>query len=288
MDVIREIGAGTGPGRPASRPRLTAALAAAVFAVPSMAGYTVVQEQALRIEVTPLIVERGGTRSLDALAVEATRDRAGVLDASLPWSTSGPALGLHLEIGVGEGDGDREHELRLSASVRLGASPPRRSSRDLTLSEGSTGLFDVVQEGDRSLVLSIRVEPVLRPVVPGPRKVGAPVLFALAIERREGERSVPLETNRLVTFLREGVEYSFSRGEGDARESLRLLLTPLRLEGDIAEIEVDVSGSLPAAAGPLVLSRRERMLVSRKATSTLEVTAGEPPAGYRFRITPDF
>jgi hypothetical protein len=118
--------------------------------------------------------------------------------------------------------------------------------------------------------------------------VGAPVLFQIAIERRDGGRAVPLESNRLVTFLGEGVEYSFSHGEGGGRESLRLVLTPVRLDGDVAEVEVDVTGSLPGAGGPLLLSRRERILTSRRATSSLEVTAGDPPAGYRFRITTDF
>ena len=113
-------------------------------------------------------------------------------------------------------------------------------------------------------------------------------VFLLAVERRDGERSVPLETDRLVSFLHEGVEYSFTRGEGDGRESLRLTLTPVRLDGDLAELEVDVTGSLPGAKGPNVLARTERIFASRRATSSFDVTVGDPPAGYRFRITPDF
>ncbi len=264
------------------------ALSAPLASGAAHADYTLVKEQALRVEVTPLVVERGSTRSIAPLVAEATRDQAGTVDASIPWSPGGESLRMSLEIGVGEGGDERGYRLRLSATVRgLGAAPVR-SSRELTMAEGTTGLFDVLEQGDRRLVLSLRAEAVSRTVVRGPRKVGAAVLFALAVERRDGERSVPLETNRLVTFLREGVEYSFSAGEGDARESLRLVLTPLRVDGDVAEIEAVVTGSLPAAPGPLVLSRRERMIMSRGATSTLEVTAGEPPAGYRFRITPDF
>jgi hypothetical protein len=289
MDVRVTRRAADRPTR--SRVRLLPALlilANAVALGRAAGGTPVRQEQALRVEVTPLIVERGMTRAIEPFTIEATRDEPGFVESSIPWSPSGPPMSLSLEIGVGVGGGEDEHALRLAASARIPGSPPVRSSRELRLSEGTTGLFDVVSEGERRLVLSLRVETVSRTVVRGARKVGAAVLFLLSVERRDGDRSVPLETNRLVTFLREGVEYSFSRGEGNARESLRLVLTPVRLEGDLAEIEVDVSGSLPASAGPLLLSRRERIFASRGATSTVEVTAGEPPAGYRFRITPDF
>jgi hypothetical protein len=252
------------------------------------AGYAVGQEAALRIEVTPLVVESGATRSLTPIAVEATHDEAGTLETSIAWSPSGPTLGLALEIAVAEGDGERGHALRLAATVRIGGAPPIRSSRLLTLAEGSTGLYDVLEEGGRRLVLSLRVEEIERPVVRGRRNVGSPVLLRLEVERREGERSEPLETNRLLTFLHEGVEYAFAQGEGDAREALRLVLTPLRLDGDVAELEVDVTGSLPGADGPHLLARTERILASRRATSKFDVTVGNPPAGYRFLITPDF
>ena len=79
-----------------------------------------------------------------------------------------------------------------------------------------------------------------------------------------------------------------SSGSGDARESLRVVLTPMRIDGDLAEVDIEVSGSLPGAGRPLLLSRRERIVTSRRATSSVDVTAGDPPAGYRFRITPDF
>ena len=288
MGVLETTRAGDRLGRNGVRQLPVLALVLCAALGRAAGGYPVRQEQALRVEVTPVIVERGTTRSIEPLTIEATRDAPGFVESSIPWSPSGPPATLSLEIGVGEGGGDNEHALRLAATVRIQGSPPVRSSRELKLAEGSTGLFDVLSEGERRLVLSLRVETVSRTVVPGPRKAGAAVLFVLSVERRDGDRSVPLETNRLVTFLREGVEYSFSRGEGDARESLRLVLTPVRLEGDLAEIEVEVSGSLPAAAGPLLLSRRERVFASRGATSTVEVTAGDPPAGYRFRITPDF
>ena len=194
----------------------------------------------------------------DPFTVEATRDEAGHVQRAIPWTAHGPDAVLDLEVGVADGSDESAHALRLDATVRVPGAPPARSRRDLRVAEGTSGLFDVVSEGERRLVLSLRVETISRTVLPGPKKVGAAVLFALSVERRDGERSVLLETNRLVTFLREGVEYSFARGDGDARESLRLVLTPVRLEGDVVEIDVDVTGTLPAAPGPLLLMRRDR------------------------------
>ena len=270
------------------RRRGYSALAAVLAVACTAAAPSVLEAPVLRIEVTPLLVGAGTTRALEPFAIEATREEAASGETSVPWSPSGPPAKLSLEVTVGSENGGEERLLRLDAAVAVGSSPPVRSHRDLTLTEGSTGLFDVLQEGDRRLVLSIRAEEVLRPVSSLRRKAGSPVLFLLAIERRDGERSVPLETNRLVTFLGEGVEYSFASGGADRRESLRLVLKPVRIEGDVAEVEVDVTGSLPGANGPILLSRRERIITSRRATSSVVVTAGDPPAGYRFLVTPDF
>jgi hypothetical protein len=278
---------------PLAHPRRRSRFAAAVLPLWLAAGVArggalVDRGTALRIEVTPLIVESGATRSLEPISLDAAGDEAGTAETSLAWSPAGPPLSLSLEAAVLEGGGEREHAFRLEATVRIGDSPPVRSRRLLTVAEGSTGLFDVLDDGSRRLVLSVRVEEVTRPVVRARREVGTPVLLRLEIQRREGERSQTLESNRLVTFLHEGVEYSFAHGEGSARESLRLVFTPLHVAGDVAELEVEVSGTLPDAAGPHVISRTERILASRHATSKVDVVAGDPPAGYRFLITPDF
>ncbi len=270
------------------RRRGYSALAAVLVVASAAAAPSVLEAPVLRIEVTPLLVEAGTTRAFEPFTIEATREEAASGKTSVPWSPGGSSAKMNLEVTVGSESGGEERVLRLDAAVAVGSSPPVRSRRDLTLTEGSTGLFDVLQEDGRHLVLSIRAEEVLRPVSSMRRKVGSPVLFLLAIERRDGERSVPLETNRLVTFLGEGVEYAFARGEADRRESLRLVLKPVRIEGDVAEVEVDVTGSLPGANGPILLSRRERIFTSRRATSSIVVTAGDPPAGYRFLVTPDF
>ena len=44
----------------------------------------------------------------------------------------------------------------------------------------------------------------------------------------------------------------------------------------------------PGKPDRLLLSRRETLVSNRGTLSALIVTTGEPPAGYRFAITPDF
>src|SRR5262249_36779316 len=148
--------------------------------------------------------------------------------------------------------------------------------------------FEVFSEGSDRLVLAIRGESVTRPVVRDTFGVGAPVRFHVAVERIDGERSVPLETNDLSSFLGESVEYSFRRGEGDATESVRLVLTVRRILDDMAEVETDVTGSLPGAGSPILLSHQDRLFATRGAASTVTCVSGTPPAGYRFLVTPEF
>ena len=98
---------------------------------------------------------------------------------------------------------------------------------------------------------------------------------------------MPLETNELHTLLGEGVEYAFRRGAGAQEEVLRLRLTPLRVEAEVVEVEVDLAGKLPGEARNAPI-RSERLLATRGSTSSFDAVSGEPPTGYRFRIRPDF
>ena len=47
-------------------------------------------------------------------AIEATRDEAGFLEATLPWSAGGPGLNLSLTVAVDPGSEDEPHTLVLS------------------------------------------------------------------------------------------------------------------------------------------------------------------------------
>jgi hypothetical protein len=60
------------------------------------------------------------------------------------------------------------------------------------------------------------------------------------------------------------------------------------LLGDLVEIKIHVSGRLPGEHGTTVIGRDENLVINRGATSPVTVTAGDPPQGYRFQITPRF
>ena len=69
--------------------------------------------------------------------------------------------------------------------------------------------------------------------------------------------------------------------------SVRLL--PAQLLGDTLRIEVDISGTLPDGEGSVaVISRTEEWLSTSGATSSVALETGEPPKGFRFRVTPRF
>mgnify|MGYP001269063210 CR=1 FL=1 len=63
---------------------------------------------------------------------------------------------------------------------------------------------------------------------------------------------------------------------------------PASIAGDLVTIDADISGALPGTGGTTLVSRRERIVASRGATSRVRATAGTPPAGYQFQVTPEF
>ena len=107
-------------------------------------------------------------------------------------------------------------------------------------------------------------------------------------EAGPGDRTVLLETNQLSTFVGQSVQYAFRRGAEESLEAVTLDLLPVSITGDLVTIQADVSGALPGSDGASLLSRHERIVASRRATSALAATSGTPPAGYRFQVTPDF
>jgi hypothetical protein len=114
------------------------------------------------------------------------------------------------------------------------------------------------------------------------------VRFLIAVLRVDGERTLPLETDDLHTFVGQSVEYSFRQGQDAGLEAVRLTLLPVSVSGDLLTIDAEISGALPGADGTTLVSRRERIVASRRATSRLAATAGTPPAGYQFQVTPEF
>jgi hypothetical protein len=93
----------------------------------------------------------------------------------------------------------------------------------------------------------------------------------------------------LNTFVGQPVSYSFRLGQPGEVQSGSVRLLPAQLVGDTLRVEVDISGTLPDAEGSMALiSRTEEWLSTSGATSSLVLETGEPPKGFRFRVTPRF
>lgn len=263
---------------------LTCALAAGVvFAVPSL-----VEEARLLLIVDLLPVDGDPGPSLGRKSLEIAPGTPTAVEWDVPWPAPGAATRLRLEGTGTPGPPGGEHAVSLQVSVSLGGGRAVHSSRSLRIPEGTTRLLDVFSEGSRRLVLALQAERTSRPVIRAGTAVGSRVRFQLEVLRVNLEQSVSLETNRLDTFVGEGVEYAFQRGQGEELESMRIFLKPLRLEGNVVELEVEVTGTLPGNPNRIVLSRHEHLLTTRGASSSFSVTAGEAPSGYRFILTPDF
>lgn len=245
--------------------------------------------------IPPLVAEERVVVTVRVLRDSGADGAAGSARLELPPLPERAAGSLRLadgaELGL-EGSGtaggeERPHVVTLEA--RLGAAgdgPP--TVRRLELLDGTTGLVDVAGPGDRRLVLAVEAERVVRMVPAHAPATGLPVLLRVAVARVDGERVVPLESNRMSTFVGSGVEYAFRRGAGDDLESVTLRLTPERIVGDLVEVSAEISGTLPGPVEPLVLARRESLWSTRGSPSTLDVASGEPPSGYRFEIVPEF
>lgn len=268
---------------------LTAIAMAATITRPGAAAPPVAFETHVLLRVEALTIENGSTKTAaTGNETEIGPAKPGTIDLIVPWGESPGSVTLHLVVGLAAPTPDGESVLHLASSVARPGRSPVAASRELSLSDGGSGLFEVYGEGERRLLLTVHSESVLRAVVRRWAEMGAPVRFVLAVLRVDGERTGLLETNELNTFVGQSVEYSFRRGEGDGMETVRLNLTPVVVSGGVLTIDAEIDGVLPGAAGTALVSHRERIVASRNATSRLSATTGTPPAGYQFQVTPDF
>jgi len=265
---------------------VAAAVVLAPVASPAQVPYSLRQERMIVLQVEILGVGPDGTSSLGSKRIDVLPSGGGSAEADLAWRSGAR---LRLDATGQPGDEGEPHRLSLHAALTLGS---RRvvSNREMQMREESTYLMDIYEEERERLVLVLRAEAAMRPVLEAKlvTTVGPPVKLHLQVDRIDGERVTSLESNDLRTFVGQSVEYSFRRGEGESAESVRLVLRPKQVMGAVTEIEIEVTGSLPGDPDRLLLSRRETLVSSRGTLSALTVTSGEPPAGYRFAITPEF
>ncbi|HKQ62337.1 MAG TPA: hypothetical protein VJS92_13680 [Candidatus Polarisedimenticolaceae bacterium] len=170
-------------------------------------------------------------------------------------------------------------ELRLSDGRLV------RASRRLEFETTTTAFFEVAREDGTPLLLAIRAEALREAALAPPPSVGAPVEFTLEVQRVERGQTISLETNQLRTLVGQSVSYSFRLGKEGGSDVLLLQLTPTRLAEQIAEVELEISGTLPAGERTIAVGRKEQFLSSAGATSAFAVESGEPPSGYRFLVS---
>lgn len=209
-------------------------------------------------------------------------------ETTLEWPEGhGPAT-LRLLARAAAPSADGEQVIEVEARLGLADGTQIVATRALRFRERTTALFEVYRVGDDALTLALEAEVAVVDEFSTRPTLGAPVRFRLEITRVVEGRSILLETNDLDTFVGEPVSYSFRLGSAPDSENAKLTLRPLRLVGELLEIEAQVSGALVTDDDLAVVGRTERILASRDAKSTLTFEIGTPPLGYRFLITPRF
>jgi hypothetical protein len=264
---------------------LAASAVAAACAARALPPVTLETHLVVRIEALSLEDDRAKATGVTATA-EAVPAKPVTVDLSVPWDPGKPmAVRLSMQVKDGSSLGAT---LVCSSISTLPGRPPVRAGREFPFVDEGTSLFEVYGEANRRLLLTLHVERVERPVVRPAPTPGAPVRFGIAVEGLAGETTALLETNEVRSFVGQSVEYSFQFGPENGREALRLVLLPVSIAGDMMTMDVTLSGVLPGPAGPSVVDKRDRVVVSRRATTFVQATAGAPPSGYRFQVTPDF
>lgn len=246
-------------------------------------------EPILLLHAECIAIRSEGPRTLAAGSLQVGAGSPGreVLEVSWP----GPERPSRLELNAVLAGAAEQWPARLAVEARLDVPDGPRASvtRDLEIAEGGSSLVEIWAREPERLVLVLGGEWTRRPLLQNAPRTTRPVRFRLDIEAIRADRGIPLETDDLATLLGEPVTYSFRRGgSGEQAESVELRATPVRIEGDLVQIDVEIAGRLPAGSSPLVLAERRRLVASRGAATVLTITAGDPPRGYRFLLTPSF
>jgi len=255
--------------------------------VVSMPDVQLVEEDQVLLTVRPMNVEPAPQSALPAEQIE-LEDRGTEMVYKFAWPAPGAVTKVVLRASPRPPRPGAKHVVLLESLVTLPAGKQVRARREMVFDDSYTSLFEVYRERDRALVLAVQAEHYRDTRFVVRRDAGEPIQFQLKIQRVEGNQSILLETNRLNTFVGDPVTYSFQFGKYGKGESLRIRLTPQKLYGDLAQIEVDVSGMLPDGEQTAMISRTEDWMTTRGATSSLSVAAGEPPTGFKFLVTPWF
>ncbi len=245
----------------------------------------IVRDLDLLVELRPLLTRGAQTGGLPERSLRFDKDSDAVAHWVLQWPDPTLDSQLDLRITGHPGTNGQPHSITIGGTLKVAGGRLIRLRRSFRLLEGGSDIYELYREGEFALMLTIKISSELKGWSPAAVHAGDRVYIDVFIEAITGDRIVSLESNRLNTFLGESVEYSFRRGEGKSFEEVRLVLTPQQLEHGGYEVEAVVNGSLPASEGRSYLDRRETLLLSDASTATLRVVRGDPPVGYRFRVS---
>jgi hypothetical protein len=244
-----------------------------------------IQETRVLLEIVPLGAAAGES---GPHRLEVVPGRGGAVRFEIGWPEPDSRVEVDLRAVETVPPGELEWAVRLQAEVRLPDGRRVRSERTIAFDRRTTVLFELYREEGVPLTLAVTGETITATVVNQRPVVGAPVRLKLEIQRVTEGRAVTVETNRLDTFVGEPVSYAFRLRDDTGSNAVRLQLKPLRVQGEVTEIEIELSAAVPGEENPELSSRKERWVTSRGATSTMSLEHGDPPTGYRFLVTPDF
>jgi hypothetical protein len=260
-------------------------ICAQVIAAPKV---NLVQRTTITLKIRPLTATPKAEPVAGAFSLEVEQGGSEEVAFQLLWPDSGSTSSVRILASETVPSGDMTHAVEIQGELTLPGGRLVQSRQTLEFRNRTTALFELFSSGGQSLILAIEAETSIETVASLTPTVGEPLLFKLEIQRVEGKRAIPLETNLLHTFIGEAVSYSFRLGSSPESDSALISLEPTRLLGGIAEIDLEITGTLPGDDGPVVLGKRERWLASSGAVTSLSFTTGEPASGYRFLVTASF
>ena len=261
-----------------------------VASIGAASGVDVVRRPRITLSIQPLAPSGQPAECRGPHRLEVPPGDTGRVRFRVAWPEPESLVDVELRARQGEAPAGWYLGVSLDAKVSTSDGRTLRAQRSVGVSDGTTLLFEVLRENDQPLTLAIQASVTTDLVISRAQAaaVGAPVQFLLEIQRVERGETISLETNELNTLVGEATSYSFRLNRDNATEAVEVVLTPLRLAGEIVEIDVEISGMLPGNDALNVLGRQERWVASRNVTSILAIESGNPPSGYRFLVTPRF
>lgn len=268
-----------------ARGRLLAAAGLTLLAssgTPAVPPVEIRERERVQLEIRALDATPPGSAA--AWHIDVDPESGGETRFELAWPEPGERVTLRIRAREIPTAPESRHLVELEAQIERSGVEGRTARRRIEFEDETTALFEVLRDPGASLTLAVVATTKPETVVKRASVAGAPIRFRLEIQRITGEEAVTLETNLLQSFVGQPVSYSFDLGS----ESGHLTLLARRVSGELAEVDVEVSGRLPGHEGPQLLSRREHWITSRGVRSTFSFEAGDPPTGYRFAVTPSF